>query len=321
VARYLVTGGCGFIGSHLVDALIAAGHGVTILDDLSAALPGTRPKAARVVVGDVGDAPVVRDLLDGSDGCFHLAAVASVPRSNRDLVAAHRTNIGGLITILAAARALRRPVPVVYASSAAVYGPADGPVAETRTPPAPFSHYGCDKLACEHHAAAALESCGVSSIGLRFFNVYGPRQVASSDYSGVLSIFLAAAASRRPVRLFGDGLQTRDFVFVADVVRAQLLAMRRLEREREEGRRLARVVNVCTGVATSIIGLAQAVFAEFGRRPEVIMLPPREGDIRQSVGSPELALKELGFRAATPLDTGVRATVRVSAEEGESHAA
>lgn len=301
-----MTGGCGFIGSHLVDDLVDCGHAVRILDDLSTGRAEQTNAAATLVVGSVTDPRKVREAMEEVDGCFHLAAVVSVPKCNRELAASHRVNIGGFVNLLEAARVHGRRPPILYASSAAVYGMTRGVVLES-SPPSPLSHYGCDKLACEHHSRAAVESCGISSIGLRFFNVYGPRQDPSSPYSGVISIFVRTASEGQPIRIHGDGQQTRDFVYVADVVRAQQLAMAQLLGQRTgTGSRAAAVYNVCTGVPTTIQGLAETVFAAVGRQPEITYAPRRDGDIRFSVGATETAAADIGFRATTPLPSGIR---------------
>jgi len=191
MALYLVTGGCGFIGSHLVDELIRRGHLVRILDDLSTGQLSNVPIGTEVIRGDVADPETVAKVMQGTDGCFHLAAIASVERGNLDWLGTHRTNLTGAIAVFDAAGRTSRsgPVPVVYASSAAVYGdnPATplGEEAATR----PLSAYGADKLGCELHAFVAGKVHGVPTCGLRFFNVYGPRQDPRSPYSGVISIF------------------------------------------------------------------------------------------------------------------------------------
>jgi UDP-glucose 4-epimerase len=306
---YLVTGGCGFIGSHLVDDLVDRGHTVRILDDLSTGRVEQANPAATLIVGSVTDAHKVREAMEEVDGCFHLAAVASVPKCNRELATSHRVNIGGFVNLLQAARVYGRRPPIVYASSAAVYGVTRGVSLES-SPPSPISHYGCDKLACEHHSRAAVESCGISSIGLRFFNVYGPRQDPSSPYSGVISIFVRGASEGHPIRIFGDGQQTRDFVYVADVVTAQRLAMAQLHQRTGTGSPAASVYNVCTGVPTTIQGLAEMVFAAVGgRQPEITYARQRDGDIRVSLGATETAAAEIGFWAKTPLPSGIRLTL------------
>lgn len=300
---YLVTGGCGFIGSHLADALLAEGHAVRILDDLSSGKRANKPDAAELIVGDVADAAVVEAAMRGVDGCFHLAAIASVERGNQDWLGTHRVNLTGTITVMDAARRAG-PVPVVYASSAAVYGDNPAlPLNEDATP-LPLSAYGADKLGCELHARVAGLVHAVPTTGLRFFNVYGPRQDPASPYSGVISIFCDRLRAGRGVTVFGDGEQTRDFVFVADVVRALLAAMRAVSRQ-------ARVFNVCTGRATSVTDLARATAEVLGVGPAIGFGPARPGDIRASLGDPSAAREGLGFAAETMLRDGLGRTLAV----------
>lgn len=302
--HYLVTGGAGFIGSHLVDALLAAGHAVTVLDDLSTGLRGNLNARAALVEGDVADAPLMRRLAEGKTGIFHLAAIASVARSNGDWLGTHRANQTGTIAVLDAARVARR-VPVVYASSAAVYGDQGaGRIAEG-APLAPRSAYGADKLGSELHAAVAAGVHGVPTVGLRFFNVYGPRQDPSSPYSGVISIFAARMAAGQGITIDGDGGQARDFVYVADVV-AHLVAAQAAMRAAAAP--VARVFNVCTGHATSIAELARTLSEVIGRTVPVTHGPTRPGDIRTSVGDPAAAVAALGVAATVPLRDGLRAT-------------
>ena len=222
MALFLVTGGAGFIGSHLGDALLAAGHSVRVLDDLSTGRRGQVDPRCDFVQGDVVDPQVVRAAMAGVAGCFHLAAIASVARGNEDWRGTHLVNQTGTVTVLDAARAAGS-VPVVYASSAAVYGNLGDAVAHEDVRPAPLTAYGADKLGSELHAAVALQVHGVPSVGLRFFNVYGPRQDPHSPYSGVISIFAALVAGEGTVTVHGDGEQVRDFVYVGDVV-AHLMA-------------------------------------------------------------------------------------------------
>jgi len=302
MATYLVTGGCGFIGSHLADRLIAAGHAVRILDDLSTGRRENVPPGAELEVADIVDPTAVRRAMDGVDGCFHLAAVASVTRSNEDWIGTHRINLGGTVHVLdAARRTAGGPIPVVYASSAAVYGDSqDLPLAET-TAPRPLTAYGADKLGCELHARVAGLVHGVPTVGLRFFNVYGPRQDPASPYSGVISIFAARLHRREPLIVFGDGSQQRDFVYVDDVVSHLLAGMRSAARE-------ARVFNVCTGRPTTLLALAAALGRVAGTTPVVRHEAERRGDIRMSLGSPDAAVAGLGVRAATPLHDGLGRT-------------
>lgn len=301
---FLVTGGCGFIGSHVVDALLARGDAVRVLDDLSTGRRENLPAGVEVMVGDVADRALVGRAMAGADGCFHLAAVASVQRGNEDWLGTHSANQTGTIAVLDAARTARTgaPVPVVYASSAAIYGDNDAlPLAEGAAP-RPLSAYGADKLGSELHASVGWRVHGVPSVGLRFFNVYGPRQDPKSPYSGVIAIFTDLAAAGRPITVNGDGGQTRDFVFVGDVVRVLLSAM-----DRAEGG--ARVFNVCTGRTTTILDLARTVREVAGSASEIRHGPPRAADIQHSRGDPSAATAALGVAARTTLADGLRLTL------------
>jgi UDP-glucose 4-epimerase len=253
------------------------------------------------VVGDVADPAQVRAAFAGIEACFHLAALASVQRSNEDWLGTHRVNLGGTIAVLDAARAAGR-VPVVYASSAAVYGdPVSVPIGEDAAC-VPLTAYGADKLGSEQHAHVAGRVHGVPTLGLRFFNVYGARQDPSSPYSGVISLFAARAATGQPLCVHGDGRQTRDFVHVSDVVRHLLAARERVAPD-------APVLNVCTGRATSIADLARLVLTVAGSASEVRQGPPRAGDIAHSVGDPTRATARLGVAATMGLADGLRLTL------------
>lgn len=312
MARYLVTGGAGFIGSHLVDALLARGHAVRVLDDLSTGRVENLPAGCMLLRGDVADPESVRRAMQGVAGCFHLAAIASVTRANEDWLGTHRANQTGTVVVLDEARRLGG-VSVVYASSAAVYGGIAGTAREDAAP-APLTAYGADKLGSELHARVATLVHGVPTLGLRFFNVYGPRQDPSSPYSGVISLFADAIGAGRPVRIHGDGHQSRDFVFVADVVAHLVAAMARLGETHLGGERfgesLPAVLNVCTGEETSVLQLAGALGKACGRTAAVIHCPARPGDIRRSVGSPTLAIARLAVQARIPLHDGLAATLR-----------
>jgi UDP-glucose 4-epimerase len=296
VTTWLVTGGAGFIGSHLCAALRHRGAAVRALDDLSTGKRENLPSDVELVEGDVADAAVVRAAMDGVAGCFHLAAIASVERGVSDWLGTHRANLTGTITVFDAARATR--MPVVYASSAAVYGDvASVPIAED-TACRPLSAYGADKLGCELHARVASHVHGIPTVGLRFFNVYGPRQDPRSPYSGVISIFCERVRQGAPIDIFGDGEQTRDFVYVADVVAALLAAMRLAPTN-------APVFNVCTGHPTSVLELAHVIAALTGTRSDLRHAPPRAGEIRHSTGVPALARRVLGLAEPVPLCDGL----------------
>ncbi len=305
MALYLVTGGCGFIGSHLCDALLARGDEVRVLDNLSTGKVENIPSQLELVRGDVADAELVRGAMAGVDGCFHLAAIASVERGNQDWLGTHRTNLTGAITIFEAARRANdgKPVPVVYASSAAVYGDNQlVPLKEDSTV-RPLSAYGADKLGCELHARVAGQVHGVRTVGMRFFNVFGPRQDPKSPYSGVISIFCDRLRAGQGIAIHGDGQQTRDFVYVGDVVAALMAAMRVMP----EGNP---VFNVCTGRSISVLELAQTAASLCGVEPRIDFQPPRSGDVRISLGNPELLAERLGVRAATDFRTGLARTLQ-----------
>ncbi len=301
MAKYLVTGGCGFIGSHLADALLADGHQVHILDNLSTGDRINCPAGANLVVGDVRDRETVAALMRAMDGCFHLAAIASVTQTLADWPGTSQTNLAGTVNILNEARngCGSGPVPVVYASSAAVYGDNQRlPISEADCV-APLTPYGADKAACELHGLVARKSFAVPAVGLRFFNVYGPRQNPASPYSGVISIF--ADRFRRGVdcELFGDGNQGRDFVYVADVVAA-------LKQSMASAAVASPVYNVCTGILTTLNDLVDVLTDLFGNQPPVRRRPARPGDIRLSVGDPAALAADLGVKARTTLREGLQ---------------
>lgn len=301
MARWLVTGGCGFIGSHLVEALLARGDRVRVIDDLSTGRRHAVLAGAEIIVGDVADPRLLAHGLAGADGCFHLAAIASVPLCERDWHAGLHSNVISTIAVLEAAREAggAAPLPIVYASSAAVYGDNPAvPLAETASC-APLSSYGAHKLLGEIYAKAAWSRDRVPSVGLRLFNVYGPRQDPSSPYSGVISIFIDRLGAGGTIEIHGDGGQTRDFVYVVDVVAHLLAAMAGLR----EG---ARVLNVCTGRATTVLDLANTVVRLYGRPPTFCFRPPRDGDIRISIGDPSFAVQRLGLAARISVEEGLR---------------
>ncbi|MGB0683626.1 MAG: NAD-dependent epimerase/dehydratase family protein [Magnetovibrionaceae bacterium] len=293
--RYLVTGGAGFIGSHLVDALIARGDRVVVIDDFSTGkaenLPEDLPDHFHLIKADMREAAALQEALAGGlDGLFHLGAVASVPKSVSDWVGTHGVNQTAFIQLLDALGKARSgsPIPVVYASSAAVYGDPGSvtePLVETQ-PCQPQTPYGADKLACEYAARVAGQIHGTPSFGLRFFNVYGPRQDPASPYSGVISIFRDRLKADLPVTIFGDGEQVRDFVFVGDVVSILMAAMEKASVD-------APVSNVCTGRATSVNELVRMLSQSLNRTPDISYEKARSGDIRFSVGCHSILKSQL----------------------------
>ncbi len=312
---YLVTGGAGFIGSHLCEALVAEGCAVRVLDDLSTGRRANLPAGVELIEGDVADLDAMQAAVAGVDGCFHLAAIASVTRGVEDWLGTHRANLTGTITLLDTVRREPRRVPVVYASSAAVYGDcADLPITEDAAK-CPLSAYGADKYASELHAAVASHVHAVPTVGLRFFNVYGPRQDPLSPYSGVISIFCERLRRGAPIVIFGDGGQTRDFIAVADVVAALRGAMAQCPHDAcppdacpSDAPALpkARVFNVCTGIATSVTELAATIAGLTGTPAEISYAALRAGEIRHSVGSSDLAREVLGLERPVALADGLR---------------
>src|SRR5437899_2730148 len=300
MARFLVTGGAGFIGSHLVEALLNEGHAVRVLDDLSSGHLRNLSRQADFTKADVTDPEAVERAIDGIDGCFHLAAIASVGRSHCEWLQTHKVNLTGTINVFDQARPSRRrrEVPVVYASTAAVYGNSGNLPGDEESPAAPLSAYGADKHACELHARIAGAIHGVPTVGLRFFNLYGPRQDPLSPYSSVISIFAERLLRGEPVEILGDAEPARDFTNIQDAVRALRQAMRMPTTK-------APVFNVCTGKATTVHGLAQTM-AELCRSELVVhRRPARCGEVRISVGDPRRATEQLGFTAQTALGDGL----------------
>lgn len=295
--RAIVTGDAGFIGSHVVDALLTRGDGVAVLDNLASGRRENVDGRAELVVGDVRDGEAVGALFARvrPDVCFHLAAQAdvrvSVARPDFDC----EVNVLGTLRVLEAAR--RAGTRVVLASTGgAIYGECERPAPET-SPRQPLSPYGAAKLAAEEYLATYNRLYDAGHVALRFGNVYGPRQDPHGE-AGVVAIFLGLLASGGAPTVFGDGSQERDYVFVGDVVRATLAAA---------GRR-GGVFNVGTGSATSVLELLDACRRVTGVDGPATHVPPREGELARSVLDPALAERELGFRAAVSLDDGLRAT-------------
>lgn len=265
--RFLITGGAGFIGSHLTEALLARGDDVLVLDDLSTGKRENVPEGAELMIGDITHHASVIEIMAEVDACFHLAAIASVERSRKDWARTHAVNLSGTIHVFDAAARFPQPKPVVYASSAAVYGDCQElPLAET-APAIPLSAYGADKLGCEQHGLVASQTHGVANTGLRFFNVYGPRQDPSSPYSGVISIFANRIPQDQEIFIYGDGEQTRDFIYVGDVVRHLIAAMERPGNRHD-------VLNVCTGQSVSILELANTIGELSGCPAKPVHEPP-----------------------------------------------
>src|SRR4051812_13130561 len=295
----LVTGGAGFIGSHVVERLLAAGREVRVLDNLSSGRRENLTGAgeAELIEGDVRDRPAVAGALAGCEAVVHLAALVSVQASIADPLASQAINVAGTLNVLLEAHAagVRR---VVFASSAAVYGPHVELPAREDAAPAPISPYGADKLAGEGYCSALGEVLGLETVVLRYFNVFGPRQDPGSEYAAVIPKFVEAFRAGRPPTIFGDGEQSRDFVSVADVARANLLALDATE--------AGFTANVARGEPVTLNELVAALRELTGSDLQAVHAGPRPGDIRHSTAAVEVAERALGFRAEVSLADGLR---------------
>jgi len=309
-ALHVVTGGAGFIGSHLVEALLARKLRVRVVDDFSSGHSHNVPDGVELMTGDVLDLaePAVR----GAAVVYHLAAQVSVPRSVEDPLGTHRATESSTLAILHEAQraGVRR---VVLASSSAVYG--DRPIQPKREDhePAPASPYAAAKLCSEIHARYWAEYRGLETVSLRFFNVYGPRQDPRSAYAAAIPIFLSRLQAQQTVPVFGDGLQTRDFTYVEDVVRGILAAA-------EVPEASGRVYNIAAGRETTIRELIETLADLLGVPVRIQPLPPRAGDIRHSRADISAAQRDLKFAPWTSLRKGLARTVDWYREEIPSSA-
>jgi UDP-glucose 4-epimerase len=311
----LVTGGAGFIGSHLVEALTAAGWSVRVFDDLSTGQPenlvGTSP-APELLRGCVTNAADLERAAAGCDTVFHLAALASVAKSVEDPGATHAVCATGTLNVLNAARkaGVRR---VVYAGSASAYGGASDPAGQDEsTPLVALSPYAAAKLAGEFYAEAFTHTYGLETVRLRFFNVFGARQRADSPYSGVIAIFAALLAAGRTPTVHGDGLQSRDFVYVSDVANALLRAA-------DAPGVSGRVYNVGTGRSVTLLELIAELNSALGTAVVPVHGPARAGDVRHSRAKIDRIRTDFGYEPAVSFADGLRRTLS-SAERGTRNA-
>ncbi len=304
MATSLVTGGAGFIGSHIVRALLERGDKVRVLDNLSTGkaenLHSVRSDVD-FIVGDIRDVDTVGASLVDVDLVFHQAAFVSVPASMQTPNACLDTNVNGTAILLQAARdaGVRR---VVFASSAAVYGESDAfPLTEDVPPQPTMSPYAASKRVDEIYAQLYTRSLGLDVTALRYFNVFGPRQVPDSQYAAAVPIFISRMMKNQAVTIYGDGGQTRDLIYVGDVARANLLAA-------DSSQAAGGIFNICTGRETRILDLVESLAEIFPAAPAPIFAAPRAGDIYRSVGSAEKAKETFGFAAETELPDGMRKT-------------
>ncbi len=305
MAKILVTGGAGFIGSHLVEALVKAKHDVVVLDDLSSGhesnLAGVKGKI-RFIKGDICDPGALKRAVSGQEYVFHLAANASVPYSVEHPLETNEVNSTGTLNILLAAREAKVK-RVIYSSSAAVYGD-DPSLPKTESSPLrPQTPYALQKLAGEQYALIFNKIYGIETVALRYFNVYGPRQDPSSPYTGVITKFVTALKNKQQPTIFGDGMQTRDFVFVSDVVQANLKAM-------TAAHAAGKVFNIATGVQVSIKEMLAHLNEILGTKIQPKFAPRQAGDILHSVADISEAKKILHFHPDVPFHEGIEQTIK-----------
>jgi nucleoside-diphosphate-sugar epimerase len=303
MANYLVTGGAGFIGSHLTEELVRRGERVRVVDSL---ITGKRQNLAHLagvefVHGDLADIAVATAAVKGIDYVLHQAAIPSVPRSVQDPITSNRANIDASLNVLVAARdaAVKR---VVYAGSSSAYGNTPTlPKLETM-PTAPLSPYALQKLVAEQYCQMFTQLYGLETVTVRYFNVFGPRQDPSSPYSGVISLFISALCEGRQPKIYGDGEQTRDFTYVANVVDGVLRACQAPAASGE-------VINVATGGRISLNQLFRTVRDLLGANIEPLYEAPRAGDVKDSQADIGKAERLLGYRPSVSFEEGLEHTV------------
>lgn len=304
---YLVTGGAGFIGSHIVQRLVSMGERVRVLDNFSFGkrknLQGLKDKI-ELIDGDLMDPAVLRQATEGVEVVFHQAALRSVPLSVENPALVNRINVGGTINVLLTAwkMGVRR---VVFASSSSVYGNRDTlPNHEAQTPN-PMSPYAVSKLAGEHYCKVFTEIYGLETVSLRYFNVYGPRQDPNSQYAAVIPRFIRWARDGEPLQVYGDGLQSRDFTYIDDVVDANLRAAHGKEA-------VGRVFNVGQGISHSLMELIELIRRLLGKELEWRHLEARPGDVRQTLADLSLSELRLDYRPQVNFEMGIAQTIRAA---------
>ncbi|MCC6801595.1 MAG: SDR family oxidoreductase [Anaerolineae bacterium] len=305
---YILTGGAGFIGSHIAARLLADGHRVRIIDNFAT---GKRANIAPLIAAHPGDLEVyevsITDraalpaIFRGADYVFHQAALASVPRSVADPLATHEANVTGTLNVLLAARdaGVKR---VAYAASSSAYGDVEVEAQDETLSPHPLSPYGVSKLAGEYYCQAFTQVYGLETVALRYFNVFGPRQDETSQYAAVIPKFIAAMLAGKPPTIYGDGLQSRDFTYVDNVVHGNLLAIKAPAVTGE-------VMNMATGGNVTLLQLVDKLNALLGTSIEPVHTAPRPGDIKFSRADINKAIELLDFAPVADFDTGLARTI------------
>jgi len=303
MTQYLVTGGAGFIGSHLSEELVRRGHQVRVADSL---VTGKRSNldhlpAVEFLEGDVSDLEFARTAVAGVDYVLHQAALPSVPRSVKDPITSNRANVDGTLNVLVAARdaGVRR---VVFAGSSSAYGNTATSPKHEDMPTSPLSPYALQKVVGEQYLQMFTSLYGLETVTIRYFNVFGPRQDPSSPYSGVISLFASALLENRAPTIYGDGEQSRDFTYVANVVDGVLRAC-------EATGASGRVINVATGSSISLNALFEAMRKLIGATVKPEYAEPRAGDVRDSLADLRLAKEILGYKPTVPFEEGLKRTV------------
>jgi nucleoside-diphosphate-sugar epimerase len=303
--NYLVTGGAGFIGSNLVAALLERGDRVRVVDDFSTGrhenLEGLDDRI-ELIVGSLVETDVCRRAVADMDFVLHEAALASVARSVDDPISSDQANVGATVRLLTAARdaRVRR---FIYAASSSAYGDVETPAKVETLTPQPKSPYAVSKLAGEYYCRAFHIVYGLETIALRYFNVFGPNQDPSSPYSAVIPLFVTAALDGRSPTIYGDGRQSRDFSYVANVVHASLLACE------APGRAVGEVINVACGRSVDLLTLLQTIGRILGTKVEPRFAPPRPGDVRHSLADLTKARELLGYETIVPFEEGLKRTI------------
>jgi nucleoside-diphosphate-sugar epimerase len=303
MSHYLVTGGAGFIGSHLTEELLRRGEQVRVVDSL---ITGHRKNLAHLsgidfLEGDLADLAVAKRAVEGIDYVLHQAAIPSVPRSVDDPITSNRANIDSTLNVLVAARdaGVKR---VVYAGSSSAYGNTPTLPKHEDMPTSPLSPYALQKLVGEQYMQMFTTLYGLETVTIRYFNVFGPRQDPSSPYSGVISVFAKALLENAAPTIYGDGEQTRDFTYVANVVDGVLRAVKAPEAS-------GKVVNVATGSRISLNTLFETMRDAVGSRVEVKYGPLRHGDVKDSLADITRARTLLGYEPSVSLEAGLKKTL------------